>query len=53
LHLVGYLYYWQMEFNSVFKALRHKKNRRFTTTNALQNTSYLRPSSCAKKKNHA
>ena len=21
LHLVGYLYYWQMEFNSVFKGL--------------------------------
>jgi len=25
LHLVGYLYYWQMGFNSVFKGLtRHK-----------------------------
>jgi len=22
LHLVGYLYYWQMGFNSVFKGLR-------------------------------
>ena len=24
LHLVGYLYYWQMGFNSVFKGLRAK-----------------------------
>jgi len=24
LHLVGYLYYWQMEFNSVFKGLSIK-----------------------------
>ena len=24
LHLVGYLYYWQMGFNSVFKGLNHK-----------------------------
>ena len=23
LHLVGYLYYWQMGFNSVFKGLKH------------------------------
>ena len=23
LHLVGYLYYWQMGFNSVFKLLNH------------------------------
>jgi len=23
LHLVGYLYYWQMGFNSVFKGLIH------------------------------
>jgi len=25
LHLVGYLYYWQMGFNSVFKGLNAKK----------------------------
>jgi hypothetical protein len=24
LHLVGYLYYWQMGFNSVFKGLIHR-----------------------------
>jgi len=24
LHLVGYLYYWQMEFNSVFKGLNQR-----------------------------
>jgi hypothetical protein len=24
LHLVGYLYYWQMGFNSVFKGLNKK-----------------------------
>jgi len=23
LHVVGYLYYWQMGFNSVFKGLKH------------------------------
>jgi len=23
LHLVGYLYYWQMGFNSVFKGLKY------------------------------
>ena len=27
LHLVGYLYYWQMGFNSVFKGLiKHRRN---------------------------
>jgi len=26
LHLVGYLYYWQMEFNSVFKGLMAAQN---------------------------
>ena len=25
MHLVGYLYYWQMGFNSVFKGLKEKK----------------------------
>jgi len=25
LHLVGYLYYWQMEFNSVFEGLRKQR----------------------------
>jgi hypothetical protein len=35
LHLVGYLYYWQMGFNSVFKGLitkyfmAHVKEKRF------------------------
>jgi len=28
LHLVGYLYYWQMGFNSVFKGLRVTSWRR-------------------------
>ena len=28
LHLVGYLYYWQMGFNSVFKGLSMRKNCR-------------------------
>jgi len=26
LHLVGYLYNWQMGFNSVFKGLKHMKD---------------------------
>ena len=26
-HLVGYLYYWQMGFNSVFKGLKTRKNK--------------------------
>jgi len=33
LHLVGYLYYWQMGFNSVFKGLkiwRQWEERQFT-----------------------
>ena len=45
LHLVGYLYYWQMGFKSVFKGLSHvilrtdknserfKKCDKFTVTN--------------------
>jgi len=27
-HLVGYLYYWQMGFNSVFKGLSTRYNKR-------------------------
>ena len=30
LHLVGYLYYWQMGFNSVFKGLNPKTIFQFT-----------------------
>ena len=29
LHLVGYLYYWQMGFNSVFKGLKVKNPKNF------------------------
>jgi len=33
LHLVGYLYYWQMGFNSVFKGLnRMQKCKQFLIT---------------------
>ena len=32
LHLVGYLYYWQMGFNSVFKGLRVKQTSTGTST---------------------
>ena len=28
LHLVGYLYYWQMGFNSVFKGLKRRVAKR-------------------------
>ena len=33
LHLVGYLYYWQMEFNSVFKGLKGVIPREITLFN--------------------
>jgi len=33
LHLVGYLYYWQMGFNSVFKGLNLKYIIAFTVRN--------------------
>jgi len=31
LHLVGYLYYWQMGFNSVFKGLSHPGRTKLNT----------------------
>jgi len=31
LHLVGYLYYWQMRYNSEFKGLKHFSNMINTT----------------------
>jgi len=30
LHLVGYLYYWQMGFNSVFKGLNIPRSHKST-----------------------
>jgi len=41
LHLVGYLYYWQMGFNSVFKGLNIRFNRNKYNSHVLQNYSNI------------